>query len=172
MRSFIAAISLSLAASMPAAAQLFPEGQRPALGFLGAPEVPVNILGDMSDGCQIEGQAVFDVVLGSLDHHGVTWVRGEDHHSWRVLVTLNLFGEGGDAGCAGNLLVELYHAASVPLEFSSETFEADAILLRVENRFGPTRAQGEELQEEYLSWLAAKLGAGWGLMLEERPGAQ
>jgi hypothetical protein len=168
MRSFIAAASLAAAATMPAMAQLVPEGQRPALDILRAEEVPVNILGDMSEGCRIDGQGVFDVVLGSLDHYEINWIRGEDHHDWRILVTLNLFGEGGEAGCAGNLLVEIYHAASIPLEFSSDTFENDAILLRLENRFGPTFGEGDALQEEFLNWLAAELGSGWAMMLEEQ----
>lgn len=172
MRSILAAASLALVTSMPAAAQIFPEGQRPALDFLRAPEVPVNIVGDVSDGCQIDGQGVIDVVLGSLEHHDINWVRGEDHHSWRVLVTLNLFGEGGSAGCAGNLLVEVYHPANIPLEFSGTAYEADAILVRLENRFGPVSATGDELQEAFLSWLAGELGSGWEMMLDESAEAE
>lgn len=172
MRPLLAIAGAALLASAPGVAQDIPAGQRPALDILRAAEVPVNIIGDMSEGCRVDGQSVFDVVLSSLNHHDINWVRGEDHHRWRLVVTLNLFGEGGEAGCAGNLLVEIYHAAELDLEFAEAPYRNDVILLRLENRFGPTLATGDALQGQFLDWLAAELGGGWHMMLAERGEAE
>ncbi|MGP1275011.1 MAG: hypothetical protein ACQRW7_06300 [Caulobacterales bacterium] len=167
MRAFIAA-GISAFFAFSASAQDMPAGQLPALDILVADEVPVNIFGEMSEGCRMDGDRVIDVVLGSLEHYGVNWVQGDESHTWRLIVTLNVFGEGGASGCAGNLLIEVYHPAELDLEFSSDTYRNDAILLRLENRFGPTLETGEALQDAYLNWLANELGAGWSLMLENR----
>ena len=166
MNHFLAAAALSLALAGAAGAQLVDAERQPAIDMLRAAEVPVSILGEASEACPLDGQGLFDIVLGSMNAHGINWVQAEPRHDHRAVVTLYPFGEA-DTGCAAYLLIELDDTASLELDYSADTFDSTVTLARLDTRFGPTRTTGTAYQAEFFAELAPTLSDAWAVLLDD-----
>lgn len=169
MSSMIARLFIALALLVlctASTAQLVPEGKRPALNIVALDSMPLNIEVDMTNDCEINGDALFGTIFASLEQSDIGFVRADDEHDARLVLTIRIFGTEQN-GCAAFIFIEVMQSLNTVLPYSLTAFDSDAALVRLDTYFGPTPSTGAEFESELLGFLGARLLEAWNVMRDE-----